>query len=688
MQAKATSRPPGPGGHRVAIYVRVSSDMQAKQGYSLDTQVDLCLKHCAGNFGSSGFTHTMFREEGRSGQKRPRQMGAKGGEERPVVSELVDCLEAGEYTDVVCYEVTRSGRDLYFWTWFKQEICEANGVSLRFVVGNLNCDDEDDGFFADMQALLGHREARMTGRRIRDGRHRALEKGYWPHGQNPWGWQREPGAHLPPGQRRRLVPVPERAKLLVHMKDRLLVDGWGCRRIAKEVHEMGGPSGATCRTWTAIDVHRRLTNPVHAGYVEDAEGNLVEGVHKPDALWDLDTYYQILTVLDARRPNIADRHRSEDFPLGGVLTCGQCGRFLRAYRSSQTGHRFYRCDSAENGEARDCPGVMKRAECVEACVVAAIRDFAGAPKIKQLVGEEAHQLLSSRQGELRAERKAVAQQLAEKDGELEKFADAFGKGLMNEAQFGKVSARWQEQEAALKGRLAELDRRIEHGATDERLLEMVRAALERFDQTWDRLDGLSRRELLSGLLEELSLRREDSEIACRVKLHILPATEFRMPGGVGGNLEVDGVGRFTPRQLAFLAHVLDGLDFKQIADIFETNLSGVYGIARRVETAAGSKDLQGIARAAAPLIEESRPWLPLEGRVMDEGRPRRVSLSPRQIDVLTGHAEGRNRSEIAESLGIKPTTVSVRMCEIRQRLGTTGIPDSIQEARRLGLLEA
>ena len=73
---------------------------------------------------------------------------------------------------------------------------------------------------------------------------------------------------------------------------------------------------------------------------------------------------------------------------------------------------------------------------------------------------------------------------------------------------------------------------------------------------------------------------------------------------------------------------------------------------------------------------------------MDEGRPRRVSLSPRQIDVLTGHAEGRNRSEIAESLGIKPTTVSVRMCEIKQRLGTTGIPDSIQEARRLGLLEA
>jgi hypothetical protein len=33
-----------------------------------------------------------------------------------------------------------------------------------------------------------------------------------------------------------------------------------------------------------------------------------------------------------------------------------------------------------------------------------------------------------------------------------------------------------------------------------------------------------------------------------------------------------------------------------------------------------------------------------------------------------------------------PTTVSARMTEIRHRLGTTGIPDSIQEARRLGLL--
>ncbi len=163
--------------------------------------------------------------------------------------------------------------------------------------------------------------------------------------------------------------------------------------------------------------------------------------------------------------------------------------------------------------------------------------------------------------------------------------------------------------------------------------------------------GLSRRELLSGLLDELLLRRELDEVVCRVKLHVLPASEFRMPGGVGGNLEVDGVGRFTSRQLAFLAHVLDGLDFKQTADVFETSLSGVYGMARRVEIAVRSKDLLGIARAAAPLIDESRPWLPLEGRVMDEGRPDGLAPMSHWIGLYS-----LNSSTLLRKITVRATT--------------------------------
>ena len=168
--------------------------------------------------------------------------------------------------------------------------------------------------------------------------------------------------------------------------------------------------------------------------------------------------------------------------------------------------------------------------------------------------------------------------------------------------------------------------------------------------------GLSRRALLSGLLDELLLRRELDEVVCRVKLHVLPASEFRLPSRPGTGMGVDGLGKFSPRQLAYLAHVLDGADDIQIADKWDVGLRSVQATALRVKAAAGSDDVEAIARDAAPAIEEARPWLPLEGRVMDEGRPRQVGLSPRQIDVIRGYAEGKKWAEIARELGMHPTT--------------------------------
>ena len=71
---------------------------------------------------------------------------------------------------------------------------------------------------------------------------------------------------------------------------------------------------------------------------------------------------------------------------------------------------------------------------------------------------------------------------------------------------------------------------------------------------------------------------------------------------------------------------------------------------------------------------------------MDEGRPRPVGLSPRQTEILQGYADGKTREEIAQALDIVPITVSSRMTEIKYRLKTNGIEESIKEARRLGLL--
>jgi len=671
--------------HRVAIYIRVSTGAQVRDGYSLDDQEALCIQYAEEKFGTGNLTYKVFREEGRSGQKLPHQMGGKGSKERRVVSELIDAIEDGQFTDVLCNEVTRSTRDQYFWQRFKIDHCRPNDATLRFRMGDLNCDDEDDEFSADMQALMGQREAKMTGRRIRDGRQLAFEQGYWPHGQNPWGWEREPRKGLPRGQRRKLVPIPDRTQWLVRMKDRLIKDAWGLERIAKELQANGVPSGKTYAVWSATEVHRKLTHPVHAGFIEDAQGNLIPGVHAEHALWDLDTYHQILAVLESRRPDMSNRHRAADFPLAGILRCGHCGHVLNSYRSKDPVRRHYRCRGGLNG-GDECPGVMKEAKAIEDCVVAAIRDLANGPTMTRYIEEEAEDLLTRQREELTNDAARLRRKLSELEGKLIKMADAFTNGTIDPRQFQTISDKWRAEEEQARQELARVEGRLERGEVNRRLLQAVRDAIGRIDETWDQLDGAQKRDLLRGLLERLELTRTDGELVLTIKPYVLPAIQHRLNDGRNGTLTIDGVGDFTPRQLALLAHVLDGKDYQEIARIWNVNAQNVYGIARAIRTKSGIGDIQEIARRAKDVIDDSRAWLPLEGRMQSQDLPKQVRLSPRQREVLDGYAADKDRKQIAAELGLHPTSVSVRMTEIKHKLDTMGIKDSITRAQQLGLL--
>lgn len=659
---------------RVALYCRVSTDMQATEGHSLGTQEELCREYCNKEFGPEGYEAKVYVESGQSGANTIRQFANDGEKVRSVLSDLCDDAEQGDITHVVTYEVSRMAREDFLWKLIRHTILEPSDVSLRIVSGNLNLDNEDDAFMADMLSLslVSSRERALIRRRILDAQESRRKAGYWPQGHPPWGWRWQTDEEVAEGERNTIVPDMERIMWVNFMVDRILRLGWSCRRVAEAMQETGIKSGRTRRRWTTQSVYRIVKHFGHAGLVKQKDGSFIEGVHYKHRIIEPETHYRILDTLSDRWSDDERSYASENFPLSGIIRCGHCGRRLAVHRGGTADERFYRCPQSEAGEERTCPGVMKKAEAIEQHVYHAVGDFASSAEMTRLVGEEAEKILATRKEDLTEQIEKIDQSLEELDEKLHDWAEAFTDGKMSEKQFNTVSNTWQEEYDDLEQEREKLKRRMHHQEVDRNAMQRVKSALETFEDTLPELSVDRQREILSDLLETLTLGCADNGVELKIKIKFLPEITRTIP--VHGKRPDEGLGSLTDRELAVLKHIDDGLSQTEINETI--GIRSTNTILWRAREKTGYDDNQKLAAAARPLIEEALPRLPLEARMREpRDTPFLTELQEKHIRL---RAQGLKYREIAEKLDRKMGTVGAMMTTIRKRIGADTVDEAIE----------
>jgi len=105
---------------KTAIYVRVSTEEQAKEGYSIRAQIDKLKSYIQVK---DWDFYKVYADEGISG---------KNIEGRPAINELIADIKAGRVNNVLVYKIdrlTRSTKDLIDLTdIFKEYHCNFNSV--------------------------------------------------------------------------------------------------------------------------------------------------------------------------------------------------------------------------------------------------------------------------------------------------------------------------------------------------------------------------------------------------------------------------------------------------------------------------------------------------------------------------------------------------------------------------------
>ncbi|ADU95329.1 recombinase family protein [Geobacillus sp. Y412MC52] len=299
---------------KVAIYVRVSTDEQAKEGFSIPAQRERLRAFCA----SQGWEIVQeYIEEGWSAKDL----------DRPQMQRLLKDIKKGNIDIVLVYRLdrlTRSVLDLYLLL----QTFEKYNVAFRSATEVYDTSTAMGRLFITLVAALAQWERENLAERVKFGIEQMIDEGKKPGGHSPYGYKFDKDFNC---------TIIEEEADVVRMIYRMYCDGYGYRSIADRLNElMVKPRIA--KEWNHNSVRDILTNDIYIGTYRWGD-KVVPNNHPPIIS---ETLFKKAQKEKEKRG--VDRKRVGKFLFTGLLQCGNCGGHkMQGHFDKREQKTYYRC---------------------------------------------------------------------------------------------------------------------------------------------------------------------------------------------------------------------------------------------------------------------------------------------------------------------------------------------------------
>jgi site-specific DNA recombinase len=313
------------------IYCRVSTDDQEKEGTSLTTQREACVKYCQ----DKGYAHIKTFSETYTGTTL----------DRPQLTDLRDLVAAGEVNVIVIYCLDRISRDPTHAAILFQEF---ERLAVRTEAVTETIENTDMGkLISYIRGFASKLEVEKIRERTSRGKTARLKEGQLPTGTGigAYGYQWDK-----PTKKR--VIVPEEADIVRRIFS-MILQGRSLSQIAKSLNEDGITTKAGL-SWCHTTVRRTATNPIYAGETYYGRRKRV-GKNKVQAL-ERDKWISLPDVTPAiinkatfdtaqealQRTHPQTRKTESTYFLTGLMFCPECGSPICGATLNGK-YRYYRC---------------------------------------------------------------------------------------------------------------------------------------------------------------------------------------------------------------------------------------------------------------------------------------------------------------------------------------------------------
>jgi len=340
-----------------AIYVRVSTDEQAKTGFSLQDQIFSCRSRLL----SLGLTNIQeYIDDGYSGEFL----------DRPALDCLREDLRAKIIKAVVIYDPDRLSRNLTNQLLLADDIEKAQ-AQLMFVTGDYDASPEGRLFFSIRGAISAFEKAKIRERTIR-GKTAKAKSGKIVLNNNPYGfdWDAENSTYM----------INEEQAEVVRLIYKLsLTNYWGSPKISIELSDRG-IFNHNNKPFNAVHIHRILTKELYCGIAYSKQVTTkktgqytVEKTKRPKSDWipipipaivTHEQWEQVQNII-AQNAKLSSRNTKREYLLRGLLRCGVCGMGLVASHLKTSGNTryYYRCVTKSSSLYRNI-----REKCNNRCI--------------------------------------------------------------------------------------------------------------------------------------------------------------------------------------------------------------------------------------------------------------------------------------------------------------------------------
>lgn len=287
----------------VGIYIRVSTEEQAREGYSISAQKEKLKAFCKVN---DWLDYKFYVDEGISAKDL----------NRPQLQLMIDHIKKGLINIVLVYRLdrlTRSVLDLYKLL----ELFEKYDCKFRSATEVYDTSTAMGRMFITLVAAMAQWERENLGERVRMGQiEKARQGGY--SAPAPFGYDKKGD---------KLIINEDEARIFLEMVEKI-EEGYSLRQLAKYLDESGYPPVRGYK-WHIGSIKNMLHNPVYYGATRWLD-EINENTHK--GIITKERFERLQKILEDRQLK-KKRNVKSIFIFQMKLICPTCGRYLTSERN-------------------------------------------------------------------------------------------------------------------------------------------------------------------------------------------------------------------------------------------------------------------------------------------------------------------------------------------------------------------
>lgn len=457
----------------IGIYIRVSTEEQAKEGYSIAAQRKKLIAFCESQDWKE---YRVFADEGKSAKDL----------NRPQLKKLIEMVKQGVIKTVLVYKLdrfTRSVRDLYKLL----DMLNAHNCTFKSATELYDTSTALGRLFITLVAAMAQWERENLGERVRMGQIEKARQGLH-SAQAPFGYDKD--------DHDRLIINKDEAEVIYDMIEKLK-EGYSLRRLAIYMDDESGVPPIRSTHWNISVILGILKNPVlHGDLVWGDE--VIENAH-PAILTRLE--HRNLLALVRDRQNKKKRKVNSFFVYQMKLICPVCGNHLTSERHTYLRktdnvlreHNRYRCQPCALNRR---PAISVSEKQTEIGFVKYMGDFLinGLPENKKNKREEKGDELFNRIERIKKQRI--------------KYQKAWSNDLMTDEEFNELMAETKQKISELTDQLQALPPIEQPSASSDEMIEIV----NQFNTNWPHLSPREKHEFLNRFIRDIHFKKKDKSV--------------------------------------------------------------------------------------------------------------------------------------------------------------------------------